>query len=416
MKWLIRFFIVAIVGVAIALIARQDTGYVLITREPWVIETSLTMFILLTLLGFVLMYGVIRFIVNAWGLSGRMHHWQRVRHVQRARKNLNMGLLELAHRHWPKAEKLLLKNIKDSDTPLINYLAAASAAQEQGDTKKRDDYLQKAHESMPEAEVAIGITQADLQLRHGQLEQALATLMHLRSVAPKHAHVLKLIMRLFMALRDWQSLAELVPELRKRDVASDEKLDHIEAYAYEQILLEAEQSNMSFQELVKIWLHMPKRLNSDVRIVYRYAICLNAFGDPDRAVAVIRDALHKTWHPSLVYAYGIIQANDANTQLTEAEAWLKHHGMESVLLLTLGRLAVRNELWGKARAWLEASMGTEPRIETCRLLGDLLEKLGESDKAAEYYRSGLKLAVAKVPELPPLPDIKERNLSLPIVG
>lgn len=416
MKWLVRFFIVTLLGVAIALFARQDTGYVLITREPWVVETSLTMFILLTLVSFAVLYGVIRFIINAWGLSGRVHHWQTERHSQRARKNLNKGLLELAHRHWSKAEKLLLKNVKDSDTPLINYLAAASAAQEQGEDIKRDEYLQSAHECMPEAEVAISLTQADLQLRQGQLEQALASLMHLRSIAPKHAHVLKLIMRLYIALCDWQSLTELAPELRKRKVASEEHIDHVEAYAYERLLFEAEQSNKDFQELIRIWLHMPKRLNSDVRIAYRYAMCLNAFGDPDRAVAVIRDALHKQWHPSLVYAYGIIEADDSSTQLTEAEVWLKNHGTESVLLLTLGRLAIRNELWGKARAWLEASMGSEPRIETCRLLGSLLEQLGEADKAAEYYRNGLKLAVARVPELPALPDINERNLSLPIVG
>ena len=180
----------------------------------------------------------------------------------------------------------------------------------------------------------------------------------------------------------------------------------VEAQLYEQLFVQAERGNLSYQDMVKLWIDLPKFLRGNVRLAYYYAKSMLHFDDPDRAAAVLRDALHKQWHPALVYAYGLIESSDKLVQLNEAEAWLKQHGKESVLLLTLGRLALRNELWGKARAWLEASMGIEARTETCQLLGNLLEKLGETEKAAECYRKGLQLAPAGVPALPSLPDIK----------
>ena len=77
---------------------------------------------------------------------------------------------------------------------------------------------------MPSADVAVSLTQAELQLADHQLEQALATLKHLRSVAPKHTYVLRLLRRLYEQLGDWEHLRELLPELRRRKVEDDADL------------------------------------------------------------------------------------------------------------------------------------------------------------------------------------------------
>ena len=64
-----------------------------------------------------------------------------------------------------------------------------------------------------------------------------------------------------------------------------------------------------------------------------------------------------------------------------------------MLLLTLGRLCVRNRLWGKARIYFESSIGVEPRAETYFELANLLDELGEFGPAREQYRTGLAKAV-----------------------
>lgn len=387
MKLLLKIILVALLGVGLALVAREDTGYVLISMTPWVIEISLILFIAGLLASFFIAYYLVRFLVNSWGLSRRMHEWQQRRSALHARKSLNKGLLALAQRDWPKAEKLLLQHVEHSESPLLNYLAAASAAQEQGADVRRDQFLSKAHESMPGADVAVGLTQADLQLRHGQLEQALATLMHLRSLAPKHPHVLKLLMRLYSELHDWQSLYQLMPELRKRKVGDEVMLDAVEANVYGE-LFNAVSEQARLQQL---WQDVPRRLRYDATLVRAYVRGLLRFNADEAALTVLRDVLKKTWDHKLLRLYAKCKAVDVAKQLSWAEQWSAQRGKDPVLLEVLGILAVRNQLWGKARAWFEASIGQSPQPRTYRALGDLLERLEEPARAAECYRKGIKL-------------------------
>jgi len=123
---------------------------------------------------------------------------------------LNQGLIDLAEGRFSQSEGKLVKLIEHAENPLLNYLAAARAAQQQGNYDQRDNYLKAAHEAKPEAEIAIGVTQSDLQLASGQTERALATLMNLRSLAPKHDYVLKLLARVYSQIGEWELLAELL--------------------------------------------------------------------------------------------------------------------------------------------------------------------------------------------------------------
>lgn len=50
-----------------------------------------------------------------------------------------------------------------------------------------------------------------------------------------------------------------------------------------------------------------------------------------------------------------------------------------------------NDLWGKARAYLEASIGNKELPETYKELGLLMEYLNEPKLAAEYFKKGLFL-------------------------
>jgi uncharacterized protein HemY len=80
-------------------------------------------------------------------------------------------------------------------------------------------------------------------------------------------------------------------------------------------------------------------------------------------------------------------------QLNQLELWLGEYGKHPELLLALGRLSIRNQLWGKAQAYLEASNGIEPRAETYCELGKLLRGLEEFEKANSCFYKGLQLSV-----------------------
>ena len=63
------------------------------------------------------------------------------------------------------------------------------------------------------------------------------------------------------------------------------------------------------------------------------------------------------------------------------------------LLLTLGRLCIQQQLWGKAQSYLEASLALQPSITANIQLAKLLEQLGHTAEANRLYRAAALLAV-----------------------
>ncbi len=389
MKRLLLLLLVLIVVVSGALLALRDTGYVLIRYGTLSLESSLTLAVLVILVGFVLLYYLLRSIIGMLGLPRRLRDWRQRRQALRARLSLQRGMIELAEGHWEKAEKTLQK-ARHVDMPLLNYLGAARAAQQLGAHERRDEYLKLAHQSMPSADVAVGLAQAELQIAHHQLEQALATLTRLHGIAPKHGYVLKLLMRLYRELRDWERLRVLLPELRKRGVGSNAELDEIETETHLALLEQSAQAR-DLAALQLTWNRIAKPVREQERMLCSYARHLIALEANAAAEPLIRDALKRRWSEELVYLYGTLAGPDPARQLANAEAWLKTQGKNPILLLTLGRLSKRNHLWGKARAYLEASLGIRPRAETYHELGGLLEQLKDKEAALQCYRKGMQL-------------------------
>ncbi|MEJ2360073.1 MAG: heme biosynthesis HemY N-terminal domain-containing protein [Gammaproteobacteria bacterium] len=391
MKWLFGTLLVLIFAVVIGLWAYQDSGYVLIARGYKSVEMSLALFIILEIAGLLLTYFILRVIINSWNMPAALRAWRARQRRQRARRDMDRGLIELAQGNWAQAERYLLRHARDSDIPLLNYLSAARAAQKQNAPQRRDDYLALAHESMHDAGFAVQLTQAELQLVHGQLEQSLATLMQLHRASPKHPHVLYLLARIYQLLRSWGDLRELIPDLRKQNVLSPANLLQLEQLVHRELLTMATQQG-KLDVLRGSWQKIPKNLRHDLDMVRHYVRCLLALGASDDAEQLLRESLKKQWDVDLVYIYGLIEASDADRQLATAEAWLKGHENNPVLLLTLGRLCKHNKLWGKARSYLNASLGIKPQSDTYKELGQLLEQLNEQSEAAECYHKGLLLA------------------------
>jgi len=114
---------------------------------------------------------------------------------------------------------------------------------------------------------------------------------------------------------------------------------------------------------------------------------------------VLRRALKSTWAPALVAAYGRLETSNSSAQLAHAEKWLNDRPEDAELLLACGRLCLKNQLWGKARSYLETSLAIRPNPETWQIYGELLVQLGESGAASEAFRQGLAAASGSAPAL-----------------
>ncbi len=399
-KLLFAGILIAIFFVALFIVAVLDSdyGYVKVLFDGWSYEESLSstlgLLLLIFTILFIVFYFSIRLFLQLYRLPKSLRHRRQRRSAERSRRNIITGLIELSEGHWEKAETILLKHIDGSDTPLLNYLLAARAAQQQDADERRDEYLKQAHEITPEADVAIGLTQAELQLAHGQTERALATLTRLRDIAPKHAYVLKLLSKLYVQLNEWEKLAALLPEIRKRKIVTGDKLLELERMTYTHFIRFIAKSSAIF-DLEEQWKILPKRYREDAEIFRVYVSCLLDNKKYVAAERQLRGFLNKHWDESLIQLYAHLQVNDINKLLDNAEAWLKDHGRSPMLLLTLARLSHRLQLWGKSRVYYESSIALHASVEAYAELAELLESLGETDSAHEAFRKGLALSTSR---------------------
>ena len=372
----------------------RDRGYVLVNFLGYVIEMSVPVLVLV-LAG---AYFAVRLLLALWRAPRRLGEVVAERRLRRAGEKLTRGLIHMAEGDWSRGERLLARSVRGTDSPLIHYLMAARAAQLQGSDERRDDWLKLAYVELPEAETAVLLTQAELQLEHSDYERALATLSRIQEAHPDHPVALALLARIYHALKDWERLLALGPQLADARMDTEE-LESIVAAALE---ASTARQDITRVDVDRLWGRLPAALRKAPRLIALQGLALNALGQGEEAEKKIRLALKRGWEENLVLAYGRVRAAKADKQLLQAEQWLKDRPEDGALLLTAARLCMVLELWGKARSYLETSLALAPRTEAYALYGRLLDQFGEADSAALAFRSGLSLVVDSGEDLPAL--------------
>ena len=374
-----------VVGALAAHLALADNGYVLINFQGYVFETSVPILALLLVLAYVGM----RILVLVWRAPRRLGEaWTRAR-INYAGRQATKGYIALAEGRLARGERLLTRGARLSETPLLNYLAAARAAQMQGDRERRDGWLRMACEHEPAAQDAVLLTQAELQLEDGQYAEALASLNRVRERHPTHAQALKLLGELHYRRKEWQPLADLLPLLRRRGNVPADMLDEwcVDACGNIMASMRPERATLD-----KLWDEIPRHLRLEPRLTLTRAKALIACGAIADAETEIRRTLNERWSDALIDLYGDLAAADPATHLKRIETWLRERPDDPALLLAAGRASVRHHLWGKARSYLETSLAIRPSPETYRALGQLMTRVGESQSASKAYERGLAMA------------------------
>ena len=393
-KLFISLLILIIAVLLAVLLVQEDAGFVLIKYADFSIETSLAFGIVAVVAGGLLIQLFLRFLLVIWRLPNTLAKRAEQRRFEKSRKLLNIGLIDLAEGRFEQAERNLLKFIDFAENPLINYLAAARAAQQLSKYDQRDNYLKSAHDVRPDAAIAIGVTQAELQLASSQTERALATLTHLHTLTPRHDYVLKLLTKVYFRIEEWSSLCELLPEVRKKKLFKDERLQQLELKAFTGCLDEA--AVKEDDSLDKSWAKIPKNYQTQADLILHYIDLVKRYSRNSKLIEqIVVKSINQQWNSQLIDYYGQLQVEDSTAQLTITEKWLQDYGSSDALLLALGRICIRLKLWGKAQSYLEASIGIRSNAHSCLELANLLdsEELNEPEKASKYYRDGLELCL-----------------------
>lgn len=390
MKWKLNLLLVLIIGALAGSWIKNMPGFVIIAYQKTTYEMRLWIAISLILLIFSLiffLFSTLRFFMTS---KGKFKNWRGSLGWKRSRKKTIEGMLAFSEGRWKKAEEAMSHAAQNSDTQLINYLLAAESAQHQNSATRRDSYLRLAYKVEPDAKIAIGLTQARLQLQHGQYEQALASLNELKLQNASHPYVLKLLCRLFETLQDWKQLLELIPSLKKQKVFNENDLLRIETDCVSG-LLNRQVALSNLKGLQQCWLDLPAALRKSKSNILLYARLLLSFKQMDEADAMLKPLIKKHADAKAITLYGNAITSNPTKQLNFLENW--YHANQDApreIFLSLGKLAYFAKLWGKANDFLTTSLQHEPSAETFLMMAKTQIQLGDKTSATDYYQKGLE--------------------------
>ena len=391
MKLLFWFLLGLVLAVATGILLSHETGRMVLTYGEWTIQSSFSLFVFTFIVIFFIVYLAVRLISGMVRFPKNLKRWRRQRGHRRSERYLNQGMLAMIEGRWQQAETAFKKGAAYSSLPMLNYIGAARAAQQQGAVKRRDHYLRLAHEYAPDADYAVGLTQAELQLNQQQTEQAYATLQHLDSVKPGSDQIKLMMLDASSELNDWHGALVLLQDLEKKGAMPLQKIRAKQLQVYAGMLRYAGGSG-STSKINEEWNKIPKKLRGELYLIEVYVDERLKSGDTADCEVLLRKTLGRRWDSALARLYGLVKGNAPEKQLTFAEKLLARHGGDAALLLTLGRLCKRMELWGKAKVYLEDSIKADPYPETYYELATLYKKRGDHDNAAKCFQKGLTLA------------------------
>ncbi len=392
MRWLIWIFVMGVFAIGLTLLARLNTGYVLVALPGQRIELSLNFALLSLVIGFMLLYLLVRLLVATIELPGRVAKFRATRRRESAHGALVDALREFFSGRYAKAEKTVNRAVVLGEPADIGAIIAAHAAHELRAPERRDRYLDQVAADPKIPDMANVISRAQMLLDERRPEEALVVL---TALPKKHTAALRLELRARQRIEQWDHVPELVDLLEKRDVFSAEQADVERRHAWRR-LIERQSDPV---DLGEIWKRVPDRYRKDTAVAGTAAATFHALGKCAEAQAIIERSLNVEWDGSLVNLYGTCSTTDALRQIECAERWLKDHREDGTLLLALGRLCAQQQLWGKAQSYLEASLSVEPTYSAHLALAQLHDRLGRADDAQRHYRASLDLAVDQLNQI-----------------
>ncbi len=379
--WLIGLFSVA-AGLSIA--ARYNDGYVLLVLPPWRVEVSLNLMVLAVLAAFVLVYLLVRLVMNTLAMPGQVQAFRRRKAREKGVRAVYTAVVSLFEGRYGQAIKSAEIAVNSGEAPGLAALVAARAAHAMRDEPRFESWLAKAAAHDGEVRAARLMTQADLHCRSRNFDAATASLEALRRGGQRHIAALRLALKVHQDAGHWEEVLRLARQLEKHKAIGSEYAAILKARCHQELLKGLENDPAG---LLRYFDGLPSVERRDSKLAALTAGSLIESGDSANVQRIIEQSLESTWDPLLARLYAKCQGGDVVARLAQGEKWLKAHPQEANLLLTLGKLCIEQKLWGKAQSYLEAALAVEPGRITHLELAHLFDQLNRPESANRHYRA-----------------------------
>ena len=361
-----------------------NKGYVLIALGEYTIEMSVVSAALFGVLLYVLLLLVENLLGRLFSLHSRTRMWLHHRRRRQGQQQTLAGALALAEGRFEQAEALMLKGAGESEQPLLNYISAAEAAEAQGESERRDRYLQQAEEEHPNARLALGLIRARSQLRRNELIAAEQTLLTLQADYPQHRTVLTLLKECLLSRSQWSSLLSLLPQLQKLKLITAAEFSALQKQIYPALF--AEKGNTLGKEgVLALWRELPKSLRHEPELLDALIQQLITMGAEADADELLQESLRKHFQPALLPLAAKLQ--HPGTTLTQLVEKLQSQLPETERAATMGFIYLQQKAYAQAQSALEQALQQQPTNRAVLLgLAKTMEQQRLFEKAVYYYQ------------------------------
>lgn len=394
MRALFWLLTLAALAVGLALAALYNEGYVLLVLPPWRAEVALNLFVLALVAGFIIIYLLARAVSHTLALPSAVAAFRKRRQQEKSALALRDAWRLLQEGRYGHAMRCAEKSRPDYPGSGMLALAGWRAAHALRDTERAAEWAQRVRaQDASGLQAARLMTEAEFALEDRRFEDARDALQQFSALEGRHIAAMRLGVRAEQGLGNWREVARLVRQLEKHKALTAEQAAPIRRRALREALRSLRDDPSG---LMRYWRELDDADRGEPALALETARALMAAGDCREAQRVIEDALDETWDAPLVLAYGECgkpgePAGDVLGRIAQAEKWLQRLPRDGALLLTLGRLCRQQQLWGKARSYLEAALAIAPSRAAHVELAQLLEQLEESALAARHYRTAAVL-------------------------
>jgi HemY protein len=337
---------------------------------------------------FLLLYAILRFVRNIVTMPRRVAAYRARTRKEKAHSALRDAVGNLYAGRFSRAEKAARDSLADESNKGAAGLIAATAAHRLHEYARRDEWLTQVED--PDLMEARLLATADMRADGRDADGALAALTEMRSQGGRRIHAQQIALRAQQQLKNWGEVLKLVKTLEKREALHPAVAVRLRQLAAENLLRDRRHNA---DALLELWQSLSTVERHSPRLADCAAELLIALNRQNDARKIVEEALAQNWDARLLRRYPDTAGSDALPLIQKAEAWRKERPDDGDLLFALGRLCLKQQLWGKAQSFLEAAVKSadatdnEPlKIRSHRALARLHEQLGDAEKAAGHYR------------------------------
>ena len=375
-------------------------GYVRIETTNHIIEMSLTTLVIFFVISLAVVYSIEAAISRFCNLSNNTYSWFSSRKRVKAQKQTLEGLMRMDEGDYSKAEKLIGKNAKHSDEPVLNFIKAAEAAQQRGDEFSANRYLIQATEIAGTDSLILEIARTRILLQQNKLPAARSSVDSLLIMASRNKEV---AVDIYLKSKAYQALDNILEQVEKSGLYFAEEFEKLQRRV-EDGLLDEKMNEDGVDGLLDWWDEQPRKRRHDSYVKLGLIRRLIDANDHESAYELMLELVKTLDDDNSPLTQGLfkqisrLQPEDNSKLVKMVSKWAKSANPTAQCLANraLGYLYVRNNDFAKADEVFKNLIANKDKLEPndITMASYVFEQMGDKAAAQQLREEGLKSAMS----------------------